>query len=118
MKTLMLKASTVFMLLFSLMLNQSYLQAQEDGDDVVLGKYKLIHSNILDEDRLLLIHLPREYGETRLSYPVLYLLYGQDINNYFAEAVIVTEKLGTTGGTPTSSGRHGSRSEIQNCQKR
>ena len=74
--------------------------AQKDGDDVVIGKYKMIHSRILDEDRLLLVHFPREYGNTRLSYPVLYLLYGQDINNYFAEAAIITEKLGSTGEIP------------------
>jgi predicted alpha/beta superfamily hydrolase/TolA-binding protein len=74
--------------------------AQEDGDDIAIGRYKIIHSNILDEDRLLLIHLPRDYNETRLSYPVMYLLYGQDINNYFAEAVIITEKLGSTGEIP------------------
>lgn len=74
--------------------------AQKDGDDVVIGKYRMIHSHILDEDRLLLIHLPRDYGDTQLSYPVLYLLYGQDINNYFAEASIITEKLGSTGEIP------------------
>jgi len=74
--------------------------AQKDGDDVVIGKYKMIHSHVLDEDRLLLIHLLREYGDTQLSYPVLYVLYGQDINNYFAEAVIITEMLGSTGEIP------------------
>ena len=74
--------------------------AQKDGEDIVIGKYRMIHSQVLDEDRLLLIHLPREYGDTQLSYPVLYLLYGQDINNYFAEAVIITEKLGSTGEIP------------------
>ncbi len=74
--------------------------AQKDGDDVVIGKYRMIHSQVLDEDRLLLIHLPRDYGDTQLSYPVLYLLYGQDINNYFAEAAIITEKLGLTGEIP------------------
>jgi len=100
MKILLLKAFMVFMLLFVLMLNPDFVQAQKDGDDIVIGQYKIIHSNILDEDRLLLIHLPREYDETQLSYPVLYLLYGQDINNYFAEAVIITEKLGSTGEIP------------------
>lgn len=73
--------------------------AQKDGDDVVIGKYKIIHSHVLDEDRLLLIHLPRDYEETQLSYPVLYLLY-VDIYNYFADAAIITEKLGSTGEIP------------------
>ena len=74
--------------------------AQKDGDDVVIGKYRVLHSNVLNEDRLFLIHLPRDYGDTQLSYPVFYLLYGQDINNYFADAVIITEKLGSTGEIP------------------
>jgi predicted alpha/beta superfamily hydrolase/TolA-binding protein len=100
MKLFILKVSQVFVLLIALILNQGLVKAQEDGDDIVIGKYKIIHSNILEEDRLLLIHLPRDYDETRLSYPVLYLLYGQDINNYFAEAVIITEKLGATGEIP------------------
>ncbi len=100
MKIWIIKASTVLAVLFVLIMNQAIIQAQEDGDDVIIGKYRIIHSNILNEDRLLLIHLPREYGETRLSYPVLYVLYGQDINNYFAEAVIISEKLGSTGEIP------------------
>ncbi len=74
--------------------------AQKDGDDIVIGKYKMIHSHVLEEDRLLLIHLPLEYEESQLSYPVLYLLYGQEINDYFAEAVIITEKFGETGEIP------------------
>ena len=73
--------------------------AQKDGEDIVLGKYRVIHSQILDEDRLLFVHLPREYEDTQLAYPVLYLLY-VDIYNYFADAAIITEKLGGTGEIP------------------
>ena len=90
----------VFLSLMFFFSGQKLCFAQKDGDDVVIGKFRVIHSHILDEDRLLLIHLPREYGDTQLSYPVLYLLYGQDINNYFADAAIVTEKLGSTGEIP------------------
>ncbi len=73
--------------------------AQKDGDDIILGKYRVIHSQILDEDRLLFVHLPREYEDTQLDYPVLYILY-VDIYNYFADAAIITEKLGGTGEIP------------------
>ena len=73
--------------------------AQKDGDDIVIGKYKTIHSHVLDEDRLLFIHLPQEYGDTQLSYPVLYLLW-VDLYDYFAEAALVSEKLGSTGAIP------------------
>jgi predicted alpha/beta superfamily hydrolase/thioredoxin-like negative regulator of GroEL len=73
--------------------------AQEDGDDITIGTYRTIYSNVLDEDRLLYVHLPRDYEDTKLSYPVLYLLY-VDIYNYFADAVMITEKLGGTGEMP------------------
>ena len=73
--------------------------AQQDGDDIALGKYRVIHSQILDEDRLLFVHLPRAYEDTQLAYPVMYLLY-VDLYNYFADAAIITEKLGGTGEIP------------------
>jgi tetratricopeptide (TPR) repeat protein len=73
--------------------------SQKDGEDIVLGKYRVIHSQILDEDRLLFVHLPRGYEDTQLAYPVMYLLY-VDIYNYFADAAIITEKLGGTGEIP------------------
>jgi len=73
--------------------------AQKDGDDIVIGKYKVIHSQIMDEDRLLFVHLPQDYEETQLAYPVLYVLY-VDVYNYFADAAMITERLGSTGETP------------------
>ncbi len=90
----------VCMVLSVLVWNPGHAISQQDGDDVVIGKYRMLHSDVLGEDRLLLVHLPRDYEETLLSYPVLYLLYGQDINDYFAEAVIISEKLGSTGEIP------------------
>jgi predicted alpha/beta superfamily hydrolase len=73
--------------------------AQKDGDDIVIGKYRVIHSQVLDENRLLFVHLPRDYEDTQLSYPALYILY-VDIYNYFADAAMITEKLGSTGEIP------------------
>jgi len=73
--------------------------AQANGDDITIGKYRTLHSDILDEDRLLYIHVPRGYENTQLDYPVLYLLY-VDIYNYFADAAMITEKLGGTGEIP------------------
>lgn len=89
----------VFFLILLFFSGQNLCFAQKDGDDIVLGKYRVIHSQILDEDRLLFVHLPREYEDTQLAYPVLYLLY-VDIYNYFADAAIITEKLGGTGEIP------------------
>lgn len=61
--------------------------AQEDGDPVSIGTYRILHSKILNEDRTLLVNLPRGYDETTIRYPVLYILYGGQVEGYFADAV-------------------------------
>jgi hypothetical protein len=70
-----------------------------DGEPIQLGTYRTIHSDILNEDRLLWVHLPKEYEDTGLAYPFLILLY-VDLYNYFTDAVSITEKLGETGEIP------------------
>jgi len=99
MRILRTYSGIVFLFILLLFSGQNLCFAQKDGDDIVLGKYRVIHSQILDEDRLLFVHLPREYEDTQLAYPVLYLLY-VDIYNYFADAAVITEKLGGTGEIP------------------
>jgi predicted alpha/beta superfamily hydrolase/Flp pilus assembly protein TadD len=73
---------------------------QNEGDDVVIGTYHKLNSKILNEERTLLVHLPRSYHDTSLEYPVLYLLYGDHVATYFTEAVSVLERLGPTGRIP------------------
>lgn len=73
--------------------------AQQDGDPIAIGTYRVLHSEILNEERLLFVHLPEGYDDSKLSYPVLYILYVQ-LYNYFADAAIVTEKLGGSGDMP------------------
>jgi predicted alpha/beta superfamily hydrolase/TolA-binding protein len=89
----------VFLLITFFYSEQNLCFAQQDNDDIVIGKYRVFHSDILNEDRLLFIHLPRGYHDTQLSYPVLYLLY-VDIYNYYLDAAMITEKLGGTGEMP------------------
>jgi predicted alpha/beta superfamily hydrolase len=74
--------------------------AQEDNEDIVIGHYIKIHSQILDEDRTLLVNLPRGYEETAIGYPVIYILYGGQVRNYFAEALHITTLLGSTRMPP------------------
>lgn len=74
--------------------------AQEDNEDIVIGHYRKIHSRILDEDRTLLVNLPRGYEATAIGYPVIYVLYGGQVTNYFAEALYITTLLGTTRMPP------------------
>ncbi|MBN3035052.1 MAG: tetratricopeptide repeat protein [Bacteroidales bacterium] len=73
--------------------------AQMDGDNITIGTFRVMHSSILDEDRLLYIHLPRDYESTRISYPVMYILYS-DLYNYFCDAAMASERLGSTGEVP------------------
>lgn len=54
--------------------------AQEGAQDYVIGKAIKIRSSVLNEERILLVHLPDEYDQTQAHYPVLYLLDG---NSHF-----------------------------------
>lgn len=74
--------------------------AQEDGSPVSIGTYRTLHSNVLDEDRSLLISLPGGYDETAVRYPVLFILYGGQVRGYFAEAVHVVDRLQEAGLIP------------------
>ena len=53
----------------------SKVRAQADGDPVAFGTWRRLHSEILDEDRLLKVYLPRGYEEASIGYPVVYVLY-------------------------------------------
>lgn len=50
--------------------------AQTDNEDITIGKYKKLYSKILNEERLLFIHLPSGYEKSQEKYPVLYVLDG------------------------------------------
>lgn len=50
--------------------------AQKNGDDVSIGKYHIITSKVLGEDRTVLIHVPQGYETSKDKYPVLYVLGG------------------------------------------
>lgn len=95
--------NSVCILLFLMMLPGNSgpdLQAQTDGDPISIGEYKIVSSRILNEDRRILIHLPRNYEKTSRSYPVFYMLYGNHRTTYFAEVVSVLDSLGSEGRIP------------------
>ena len=76
------------------------LPEQQDGAPITIGTYKTIHSTVMDEDRTLLIHLPRGYESSTVPYPVIYMLYGDHVTTYFTEAVSVIDRLGPSGRIP------------------
>ena len=66
---------------------------QEDGSPVAIGTLRRMHSEVLKEDRTLSIRVPADYEQSRLSYPVIYLLYGDHAEGYFNEAVFTLDGL-------------------------
>jgi predicted alpha/beta superfamily hydrolase len=74
--------------------------AQNDGDPVSIGTYRVIESEALGETRRLLVHLPRGYEGSNITYPVLYHTYGDYIDHYYTEAVRTVELLANDARAP------------------
>jgi len=72
---------------------------QEDGAPVSMGTYRVLESEALGETRRLLVHLPRGYEGSAISYPVVYHTYG-DYMAYYAEAYEALERWGDEARTP------------------
>jgi enterochelin esterase-like enzyme len=68
-------------------LGSSHASPQTDGDPVSLGTYRVVPSEILGEDRLLQVHLPRGYERSESEYPVVYLFYSDFEQGYFAQTI-------------------------------
>jgi len=62
--------------------------AQQDGDDIKIGKLRVIHSDVFDADRNICIYRPDDYSNSQESYPVLYFLYGGPTDFHFNTGVI------------------------------
>lgn len=67
--------------------------AQQEGDPVTIGTYRVLESRALGETRRLLVHLPRGYEGSAVAYPVLYHTYDSYVAAYYAEAVAALESL-------------------------
>lgn len=60
---------------------------QVDSENIVIGKKIKLHSKVLNEDRDIYIHTPNDYETSAESYPVLYILDGEE-PFYYAAAII------------------------------
>lgn len=74
--------------------------AQQDGDPVSIGTYRVIESKVLGETRRLLISLPRGYEGSAIDYPVVYHTYGNYLSGYYAPAYAAIEALGNEAQIP------------------
>jgi hypothetical protein len=93
-----MKIKYLTLLTLALFVSPSF--SQNDGEDIAIGKYRVIKSDILDEERRILVHLPLGYEDTELNYPVIFHLYGDFLTTYFTEAVTVTERMFDSGLMP------------------
>ena len=50
--------------------------AIEEGDKIYLGEARKLQSNILNEERTVLVYTPEGYDQSNADYPVMYLLDG------------------------------------------
>jgi len=74
-------------------LGQAIQEGSQEGSPLSIGTLRRMHSEILKEDRPLSIRVPLDYERNRLSYPVIYLLYGDQTEGYFAESISALERL-------------------------
>jgi hypothetical protein len=84
----------------SLAVSPGLSQGNRDGEPVSIGTFRQLRSDVLNDDRLLLICTPEGYEKSSLSYPVLYVLYGDQVRGYFAEAVHLVDRLSEEGAIP------------------
>jgi len=66
---------------------------------ITFGKFETIHSEIQNEDRKLVIHLPEGYDKSTDTYPVLYLL-GANYEPFFVNSASMIEYVGESGLIP------------------
>jgi len=71
--------------------------AQEDHAPYVIGTNRQLHSEVLGEDRPVIVHLPQGYEAGQQRYPVMYLLDG---DGHFHHTTGITDFLTQQGYMP------------------
>lgn len=61
--------------------------AQQQPEDIVIGKIKQIQSKVLNEERALFVYVPPGYDQSQEKMPVLYVLDGEG-NFFFSTAIV------------------------------
>ena len=62
--------------------------AQDPGQNLQIGTHKVLHSDILNEDRNVYIFLPEGYSNSGSKYPVLYNLYSNNRDFHFNTGIV------------------------------
>jgi len=61
---------------------------KEKGEKVSIGEKKVLHSEILNEDRNVHIFLPEGYSRSNEDYPVLFMLYSMAPDFHFYTGIV------------------------------
>lgn len=90
----------IFVFLLSLVGLVELACAEEKSENIIVGTIETIHSNVLNEDRKIWVHVPKPRpgrGPEKPVYPVVYLLDGQD---HFHSMMGLMERLCRGDGYP------------------
>ncbi len=71
---------SIFLLLILYFSGVNPLPAQDANGPVTIGTYIQIHSDVLREERIVLVSLPEDYRKSEKTYPVLFKLDGDKDN--------------------------------------
>ncbi|MFC1564801.1 alpha/beta hydrolase-fold protein [candidate division KSB1 bacterium] len=93
------KATVFTLLVLTITLNNDLCFSQNSDDNISIGKFESVYSEILEEERSLMVHLPQGYDHTSTRYPVLYILDGDFIPT-FAKATGTVDVLSYNGQIP------------------
>ncbi|MFZ6876133.1 alpha/beta hydrolase-fold protein [Undibacterium sp. Di27W] len=90
----------IFVFLLSLLSLVGLVHAEEKSENIIVGTIDTIHSNVLNEDRKIWVHVPKPKagrGPEKSVYPVVYLLDGSD---HFHSMMGLMERLCRGDGYP------------------
>ena len=85
------------LLIFIMILIPVHVIAQDNTEDIVIGKTIHLDSKALGEERQIMVYLPPGYEQTSMKYPVLYLLDGRV---HFQHASSTVQFLSRNGRIP------------------
>ena len=75
------------------------ISAQSDNAPVISGNYRKIYSDVLHEERILIVRLPEDYNKSDKTYPVLFKLDG-DRGNFLQTFAAVDYLSDMTDNAP------------------
>ena len=98
-----MKTFLLFFLFYSFLITLGCQQQSDiipaNSDDIMIGKTLRIQSKILNEERTIVVNLPRGYENGHNSYPVLYFL-DADWEDLFPTVVASSGYLNEFGSIP------------------